>query len=50
MKLNTYFEVYKNNQKLVLLGSFSSCLRYIGLQKTLEQVLNEGYSIKVVKL
>jgi hypothetical protein len=49
-KLETYFEIYKNDQKIILLGSFSSCLKYIGLHKTLKQALEEGYSIRPVKL
>jgi hypothetical protein len=50
MKLETYFEVYKHNKKIILLGTFSSCLKYIGLHKTLKQALDEGYSIRPVKL
>jgi UDP-galactopyranose mutase len=50
MKLETYFEIYKNNQKIILLGTLSSCLKYIGLHKTLKQAIDEGYSIRPVKL
>lgn len=44
------YKLTQHNRQLVTLNSVQACLRYIGLHKTIQQAIKEGFRINKVEV